>query len=220
MAFQILPSQTDATERNTDTVTNILVVGIGGQGVMTAADVISQAALALGYDVKKTEVAGMAQRGGVVTSHVRFGKKVLSPSIKPGDADMMIGFEPAEALRWHSHLKPGAVVMVNDYPLIPPVVSIGLFDYPEDPLDQLSKSAVELHHFNAGEAAIKLNDRRLVNSIMLGAIADHLPFPPETLEQALLNRFKHKGESLVELNRRAFTLGRQAFNNIEEIETA
>lgn len=211
--------QNKTAELNTDTVTNILVVGVGGQGVMTAADVLSQAALALGYDVKKTEVAGMAQRGGVVTSHVRFGKRVLSPSIKPGDADMMIGFEPAEALRWHSHLKPGAVVMVNDYPLIPPVVSIGLFDYPEDPLGQLANSTVELHRFNAGEAAIELGDRRLVNSIMLGAIADHLPFPPETLEEALLNRFQHKGESLVELNRQAFALGRQAFNQIDELET-
>lgn len=215
-----MSTQYNSTELNTDTVTNILVVGVGGQGVMTAADVLAQAALALGYDVKKTEVAGMAQRGGVVTSHVRFGKKVLSPSIKPGDADMMIGFEPAEALRWHNHLKPGSVVMVNDYPLIPPVVSVGLFDYPEDPLGQLSDSAVELHRFNAGEAAIDLGDRRLVNSIMLGAIADHLPFPPETLESALLKRFQHKGAALVELNRQAFALGRQAFNTAETMATA
>ncbi|WP_428033624.1 indolepyruvate oxidoreductase subunit beta [Amphritea sp.] len=208
-------SQKNTVELNSDTVTNILVVGIGGQGVMTAADVLAQAALALGYDVKKTEVAGMAQRGGVVTSHVRFGKKVLSPAIRPGDADMMIAFEPAEALRWHSHLKPGAVVMVNDYPLIPPVVSIGLYDYPENPLSQLADSSVELHHFNAGDAAIELGDRRLVNSIMLGAIADHLPFPPETLEQALLARFQRKGEALTELNRQAFTLGRRAFNQLD-----
>ena len=205
---------------NTGVVTNILVVGIGGQGIMTAADVLSQAALALGYDVKKTEVAGMAQRGGVVTSHVRFGEKVFSPAIRPGDADMMIAFEPAEALRWQSHLKPGAVAMVNDYPLKPPVVSIGLFDYPEAPLVQLAQSSVELHHFNAGEAAIKLGDRRLVNSIMLGAIADHLPFPPDILEQALLNRFQRKGEALTVLNRQAFTLGRRAFNKNNYSETA
>lgn len=210
-----MTSHKSTVELDSDTVTNILVVGIGGQGVMTAADVLAQAALALGYDVKKTEVAGMAQRGGVVTSHVRFGKKVLSPAIRPGDGDMMIAFEPAEALRWHSHLKPGAVVMVNDYPLIPPVVSIGLYDYPENPLSQLADSSVELHHFNAGDAAIKLGDRRLVNSIMLGAIADHLPFPPETLEQALLARFQRKGEALTELNRQAFTLGRRAFNQLD-----
>ncbi len=216
----MMTAQKPSIEQNSETVTNILVVGIGGQGVMTAADVLSQAALAQGYDVKKTEVAGMAQRGGVVTSHVRFGKKVLSPSIKPGDADMMIAFEPAEALRWHSHMRSGAVVMVNDYPLIPPVVSIGLYDYPDNPLGQLADGSVELHHFNAGEAAIELGDRRLVNSIMLGAIADHLPFPPETLEQALLARFQRKGAALTELNRRAFTLGRQAFNQVDSLATA
>ncbi|HEY5790565.1 MAG TPA: 2-oxoacid:acceptor oxidoreductase family protein, partial [Gammaproteobacteria bacterium] len=80
--------------------TNILVVGIGGQGVMTAAEILAEAALAEGFDVKKTEVAGMAQRGGMVTSHVRFGERVLSPSIAPGTADILVGFEVAEALRW------------------------------------------------------------------------------------------------------------------------
>ena len=195
-----------------DQVTNILVVGIGGQGVMTAADVLAQAALELGYDIKKTEVAGMAQRGGVVTSHVRFGKKVLSPSIQPGDADMMIAFEPAEALRWHTHLKKDAVAMINSYPLEPPVVSIGLFDYPEDPIGQMREEKVNLHHFNAGEAAIELGDRRLVNTIMLGAISEHLPFKAEVLEDVILSRFARKGETLVDLNRQAFSLGRRAFN--------
>lgn len=193
-------------------VTNILVVGIGGQGVMTAADVLAQTALTLGYDVKKTEVAGMAQRGGVVTSHVRFGKKVLSPSIQPGDADMMIAFEPAEALRWHTHLKKGSVAMINSYPLEPPVVSIGLFDYPEDPIGTMREGKVNLHDFNAGEAAIELGDRRLVNTIMIGAISDHLPFSADVLEEVLLKRFAHKGEALVEMNRKAFALGRTAFN--------
>ncbi len=194
-----------------DTVTNILVVGIGGQGVMTAADVLAQAALNLGYDVKKTEVAGMAQRGGVVTSHVRFGAKVLSPSIQPGEADMMIAFEPAEALRWHTHLKPDAVAMVNNYPLEPPVVSVGLFDYPDNPISQMQAEEVNLHDFNAGQAAIDLGDRRLVNSIMLGAIADHLPFSADDLLEALSQRFSHKGESLIALNQQAFELGRQAY---------
>ena len=196
----------------TAAVTNILVVGIGGQGVMTAADILAQTALDLGYDVKKTEVAGMAQRGGVVTSHVRFGEKVLSPSIQPGDADMMIAFEPAEALRWHTHLKPDAVAMINSYPLEPPVVSIGLFDYPEQPIETMRDAPLKLHDFDAGAAAIRLGDRRLVNTIMLGAISEHLPFPAETLEESLLSRFAHKGEKLVALNREAFELGRKAFN--------
>jgi len=192
-------------------VTNILVVGIGGQGVMTAADILATTALSLGYDVKKTEVAGMAQRGGVVTSHVRFGPKVLSPAIKAGEADLMIAFEPAEALRWATHLRDEGVAMVNTFALEPPVVSIGLFEYPEEPVEKMRALGVNTHDFNAGESAINLGDRRLVNSIMLGAIADHLPFSADSLQSSLLNRFSHKGKNLVALNQQAFELGRTAF---------
>ena len=117
----------------TDGITNILVVGIGGQGVMTAAEMLARAALAQGFDVKKTEVAGMAQRGGVVSSHVRFGPKVYSPQIEPGEADLLIGFEAAEALRWLPHLRPTGVAMVNTLRIAPPVVSTGLYAYPAAP---------------------------------------------------------------------------------------
>lgn len=192
-------------------VTNILVAGIGGQGVMTAADILAATALNMGLDVKKTEVAGMAQRGGVVTSHVRFGEKVLSPSIPPGEAEILLAFEPAEALRWSSHLKQGGLSMVNTYAQEPPVVSIGLFEYPDNPIETIKSMPLELHHYDAGHAAIELGDRRLVNSIMLGAIANHLPFPAEELLESLLARFSRKGEKLVELNRRAFELGQRAF---------
>lgn len=193
-------------------VTNIMVCGIGGQGVMTAADILANTALDMGYDVKKTEVAGMAQRGGVVTSHVRFGSKVLSPSIAPGEADLILAFEPAEALRWSSYLRDTGKVMVNSYAQLPPVVSIGLFDYPENPFQQLIEKDLDAHQFDAGHAAIELGDRRLVNSIMLGAIADHLPFPAETLERHLLARFSNKGKNTVDMNKQAFGLGRTAFN--------
>ena len=192
-------------------VTNIMVCGIGGQGVMTAADILANTALDMGYDVKKTEVAGMAQRGGVVTSHVRFGNRVLSPSIAPGEADLILAFEPAEALRWSEHLRPSGKVMVNSYAQLPPVVSIGLFDYPDNPFKQLLEKGLDAHQFDAGHAAIDLGDRRLINSIMLGAIADHLPFPAETLEQHLLARFSQKGQSVVDMNKEAFSIGRTAF---------
>ncbi|MBE9396700.1 indolepyruvate oxidoreductase subunit beta [Pontibacterium sp. N1Y112] len=193
-------------------VTNILVVGIGGQGVMTAADILATSALSLGYDVKKTEVAGMAQRGGVVTSHVRFGPKVYSPAIQAGDADLMLAFEPAEALRWASHLKDNGLAMVNTFAQEPPVVSIGLFDYPDEPIEKMRKMGVETHDYNAGQSAIDLGDRRLVNSIMLGAISDRLPFPAGTIENSLTARFKNKGEALLALNHQAFELGRKAFS--------
>jgi ferredoxin len=111
-------------------ITNILVCGIGGQGVMTATEILAEAAIALGHDVKKTEVAGMAQRGGVVTSHLRFGRKVLSPQIEPGTVQVLLGFEGAEALRWSHYLRPEGLALVNTGRLVPPVVELGLFDYP------------------------------------------------------------------------------------------
>jgi indolepyruvate ferredoxin oxidoreductase beta subunit len=193
-----------------DTVTNILVVGIGGQGVMTASEVLAQAALSLGYDVKKTEVAGMAQRGGVVTSHVRFGRRVLSPAIPEGEADILLGFEPAEAMRWCGHLRPGAAALVNTRRLAPPVVNLGLFDYPADPVAAMRASGVRVVAFDAGAIAEGLGEIRLVNTIMLGAIAGYLPFPPRVLKDIIVERFRARKPALAELNERAFEAGRRA----------
>lgn len=194
----------------TDAVTNILVCGIGGQGVMTASEVLAQAALRLGYDVKKTEVAGMAQRGGVVTSHVRFGPKVLSPAIPAGEADVLVGFEPAEALRWCGHLRKGGVAMVNVSRQVPPVVNLGLFAYPDDPVAQIRAAGVTVHDFDAGAIARDLGEARLVNTVMLGAIADSLPFPAEALKEIIVERFRARKPQLVELNEKAFEAGRKA----------
>jgi indolepyruvate ferredoxin oxidoreductase beta subunit len=191
-------------------VTNILVSGIGGQGVMTAAEILSQTALAQGYDVKKTEVAGMAQRGGVVTSHVRFGPRVLSPAIPDGEADVLVGFEPAEALRWCRQLRPGGVAMVNRVRQEPPVVTLGLFEYPDDPVAQIRAQGIEVHAFDAGAIARELGNFRLVNTVMLGAISDYLPFSAEILKNAILDRFRARKPKLVEINEKAFEAGREA----------
>ena len=193
-----------------DKVTNILVSGIGGQGVMTAAEILSQTALAQGYDVKKTEVAGMAQRGGVVTSHVRFGPKVLSPAIPDGEADILVGFEPAESLRWCNQLRPGGVAMVNRVRQEPPVVTLGLFEYPDDPVGQIRARGIEVHAFDAGAIARDLGNFRLVNTVMLGAISDYLPFPAEILKNSILDRFRARKPKLVAINEQAFEAGRVA----------
>ena len=193
-----------------DNITNILVAGIGGQGVMTAAEILAQTALAQGYDVKKTEVAGMAQRGGVVTSHVRFGDRVLSPAIPPGEADILVGFEPAEALRWVGQLRPNGVAMVNQVKQEPPVVSLGLYDYPEDPVAQMKATGIEVHAFDAGAIARELGNFRLVNTVMLGAISEYLPFSPELLKEAILTRFRARKPKLVAINEQAFEAGRKA----------
>ena len=137
----------------TERITNILVAGIGGQGVMTATEILAQAAIANGFDVKKTEVAGMAQRGGVVNSHLRFGRKVLSPVIPAGCADILVAFELAEGLRWSGELRQGGVALINTLRLPPPVVSGGLFAYPDDPVGLLRAAGVTVHAFDASAIA-------------------------------------------------------------------
>jgi len=191
-------------------LTNILVVGIGGQGVMTASEILAMAAIEQGMDVKKTEVAGMAQRGGVVTSHVRFGQKVLSPAIPKGDADIIVGFEPAESMRWASHLKDGGVAMVNTFRIKPPVVNVGLFEYPDDPVAEMRASGIEVYDLDAGKIASELGEMRLVNTIMLGAISEHLPFDAQVLKNIIVERFRQKKPELAELNDKAFEAGRKA----------
>ena len=190
--------------------TNILVVGIGGQGVMTATEILAEAAIALGHDAKKTEVAGMAQRGGVVSSHLRFGPKVLSPQITPGTADVLLGFEAAEGMRWRHMLKPEGIALMNTAKLVPPVVELGLYDYPEDPIAAMKSAGTRVVAFDATSIALELGDIRLGNTVMLGAIGDHLPFSADVLLECVLKRFTRKGEKVVEQNRRAFEAGRAA----------
>jgi indolepyruvate ferredoxin oxidoreductase beta subunit len=111
---------------------NILIVGVGGQGVLLASQILSEAALQAGYDVKKSEVHGMSQRGGVVSSHIRFGKKVHSPLIPNGAADVILAFERAEALRWIHELKPGGAMIVNAQIIIPPIAVDTKYSYPTE----------------------------------------------------------------------------------------
>ncbi len=191
-------------------VTNIMVAGIGGQGVMTAAEILAQTALALGFDVKKTEIAGMAQRGGVVTSHVRFGEQVSSPAIPKGEVDILLGFEPAEAARWFDQLKPTGVVMVNVVKQVPPVVSSGLFTYPDDPVSAITSLGIDVHAFDATGIAKDLGNVKLVNTVMLGAISTHLPFAADILKESILERFRQHKPALVELNQKAFEMGKAA----------
>ncbi|MDD5175429.1 MAG: indolepyruvate oxidoreductase subunit beta [Sterolibacterium sp.] len=194
----------------TKAITNILVCGIGGQGVMTATEILAEAAIAEGHDVKKTEVAGMSQRGGVVTSHLRFGPHVLSPQIAPGTAHILLGFEAAEALRWMGHLRSGGLALVNAVRLVPPIVELGLFSYPDDPIGSMHKSGINTLSFDAASIAGSFGDLRLGNTVMLGVIADQLPFSAEVLLACIVKRFARKGEKLVEMNRKAFAAGRTA----------
>jgi indolepyruvate ferredoxin oxidoreductase beta subunit len=189
---------------------DVYVCGVGGQGVMTAADVLAQAAIANGYDCKKSEIAGLSQRGGVVTSQVRIGAHINSPVIGPGCADLLLAFELAEALRAAHQLKSGGIAMVNRIRLPPPVVSLGLYRYPDDSLGQMRAVGVRVYDIDAGAIARELGDLRLVNTVMLGAVAEFLPFPVAELEAQLIERFRTRKPALIDKNRRAFAAGHQA----------
>lgn len=191
-------------------ITNILVVGIGGQGVMTATEILAQSAMRLGLDAKKTEVAGMAQRGGVVSSHLRFGEKVLSPQITPGQADILLGFEAAEGLRWQHMLKKDGIALMNTAKLSPPVVESGLYAYPSEPIVEMQKLGNQVVAFDASSIAREIGDIRLGNTVMLGAIADYLPFSADVLLENILKRFAQKGDVVLNQNRQAFEQGRKA----------
>ncbi len=193
---------------------NVFLCGVGGQGVMTAADLIAQAAIAHGFDCKKSEIAGISQRGGVVTSQVRFGPKVLSAYFGPGAADLLLAFELAEGLRAATYLKRDGIALVNVLRLPPPVVSLGLYRYPDDPLAELRAAGIRVHGIDAGGIARGLHDLRLVNTVMLGAAAGFLPFPAEELESLVIERFAVRKPALVVANRQAFAAGRAAAGNI------
>ena len=195
---------------NHQQIINILVVGVGGQGVMTASEVLCETAIRQGFDAKKTEMAGMSQRGGVVSSHVRFGPKVLSPEIARGEADILVAFESAEAMRWCHYLRPNGVAMVNCLHLEPPVVSLGLYPYPHHPVEEIRKQGIRVHDFDGTAIALELGDKRLVNTVMMGAISENLPFAPEILKERIVERFRAKKPALAELNAQAFDRGRAA----------
>ena len=188
--------------------TNILVVGVGGQGVMTAAELLARVALSSGLDACKTEIAGMSQRGGVVSSQVRIGPHILASEITPGQVDLLLALEAAEALRWSHWLAPTGRAIVNTLRAVPPIVSSGKAQYPDDPFGAMLELGYNAHSIDAGAIALSLGDTRLANTVMLGAAADSLPFTAEALLAEVLRRFGGK-EELRQRNAAAFEAGRE-----------
>jgi len=185
---------------------DVLIVGVGGQGVLLASEILSSVALEAGYDAKKSEVHGMAQRGGVVSSHVRFGEKVFSPLIPEGEADVILSFESAESLRWVHFVKPDGVIIVNDYRLIPPIASLKGFDYPPDPLAKVKDRVRNVKSVDALEIANKLGNPRMVNTILLGTLSTSIDIPVKIWEKIIQERVPKGTE---ELNLKAFAAGRE-----------
>ena len=187
-----------------DKITNILIVGVGGQGVILASELLSEAAMEAGFDVKKAEVHGMAQRGGVVSSHIRFGQKVYSPLIPDGTADVVLAFEAAEGLRWANQVKEGGLLVVNTQQIIPPIAFTKDYDYPDDPIGQARRIAGRVLSIDGAGIAEKVGNPKLVNTVLIGAFADELPIPEEILLKVIRRRVPKGTE---ELNIAAFRQG-------------
>ena len=184
--------------------TNILIVGVGGQGIILASEVLAQVCLAEGYDVKQSEVHGMAQRGGSVTSHVRFGSAVHSPVIERGTADILLSFELLEGLRWIDYLQPEGTVIVNNQRIAPVTVSTGAAHYPEDVREQIQGRCNRALVVDGDAIARGLGNARVVNVVLLGALSTQLPFKRGLWEDCIQRRVPPR---TVDLNQAAFAAG-------------
>jgi len=188
-------------------VTNILLVGVGGQGIILASEIMSDVFMKAGFDVKKSEVHGMSQRGGSVSTHVRFGSKVFSPLIKEGDADIFMAFEELEALRYFNYLAPQPTILLNEQRLNPPSVSLGNEVYPEKISEILSRRARLFKTIPGRKLALQAGDGRAVNMVMLGALSSVLSIAEEAWKDDILRRFPPKAGPA---NLEAFHLGRSS----------
>ena len=185
---------------------NILFSGVGGQGILLASEITAYSLLAAGYDAKKSEVHGMAQRGGSVTAQLRYGKKVYSPLIEPGQADIQVAFEMMEAVRYLPYLHKGSKVIVNTQKILPPAVATGQAEYPADVLDNLVEREIVVVPVNAFDLAREVGEVRTANVVMVGAMSPFLPVNSDVYEDIIRAQVPEKFR---EANLRAFEAGRK-----------
>jgi indolepyruvate ferredoxin oxidoreductase beta subunit len=192
----------------TNGVKNMLLAGVGGQGILLASEIICNVMIRAGYDVKKSEVHGMAQRGGSVTSHVRYGKKVFSPIARKGDIDILLSFEKLETLRYLDYLKSNGMVIINDAELYPPSVNLGDATYPEDIPETVRKYFETVKIVNASDIAVRAGNIRTANTAMLGVLSTYL----DTIETGIWESVIRTSfpEKVIKENIAAFNLGRKA----------
>lgn len=185
---------------------NIMVVGVGGQGTLLTSRIIGKVALEGGYDVKLSEVHGMAQRGGSVVTFVRFGEKVYEPVCEEGDVDVLISFEKLEALRYAHFLKSDGVIVVNETRIDPMTVVIGLKEYPENIIENLKKEHT-VYTVDGGKVAAELGNSRVLNSVVLGLAAKHIGFEEKEWLSVVERTVPPK---TIDVNKEAFKRGYEA----------
>ena len=187
---------------------DILFVGVGGQGILTASDIVAEVGLAVGYDAKKSEVHGFSQRGGVVDSHVRWAKRVGASIAEIGQVDVLLAFEMLEAARWIDWLRPGGTVIVNRQQIVPMSVSVGDWKYPseEEILAAVQARTDKLIVVDGLAIGERLGKAQLANSVLLGALSKQIEgIDPDVWTMVIQRRVPKK---YAELNRAAFSEGR------------
>lgn len=189
-------------------VTNVLIAGVGGQGILLVSEILSEVCMRAGYDVKKSEVHGMAQRGGSVTSHVRFGRRVYSPLIEQGKADVLLSFEPLEAMRWSGLLKPDGTILVNDQRIEPMTFTSGRVSYPEGLIERLRTLAHRVIVVDGLGIARAAGNLRTVNTALLGALSNYLDMDGSLWIEVIRHRVPPK---TWEANVKAFETGRAQY---------
>lgn len=185
-------------------VTNIMIVGVGGQGSLLASKLLGRLLTDQGYDVKVSEVHGMSQRGGSVVTYVRFGDKVYSPLITDGEADYLLSFEKLEAARWAACLKPGGQIIVNTQEIDPMPVITGAASYPSHILSELTDKGVKVDAVDALDLALQAGSVKAVNIVLLARLAKHFDIPFETWMEAIRGTVAPR---FADMNAKAFTLG-------------
>lgn len=188
--------------------TNFLITGVGGQGTILASDIMAAAGLAAGYDVKKSDILGLAVRGGAVVGHVRWGERVHSPIVPEGRVDYLLAFEILECLRWLNQVRPEGTVLVNQQEIHPVTVSSGLAAYPdEETLDKALQAATpNVYRIPGLDMAQELGNARVLNVVLMGTLSALLPVGPEVWESVLRERVPPR---FLDLNLRAFRQGRE-----------
>ena len=186
-------------------ICNVVIVGVGGQGILLISDILAKVALEEGYDVKKSEVHGMAQRGGSVISEVRFGQKIYSPLVKRGQADFLLALEKLEALRFLDYLKKEKVLIVNNLKVAPLGVNIGKEKYPPDIFSHLRKKTSQVIKVDGLKIAKDAGNPKTMNIVVLGSLSFFLPFPISSWEKVIKKRVPLP---TVPSNLKAFELGR------------
>ena len=186
--------------------TNIMIVGVGGQGSLLASKLLGRLLLNEGYDVKVSEVHGMSQRGGSVVTYVRYGEKVYSPIIDKGEADFIVSFEKLEAARYAAFLKKGGKIIVNSQEVDPMPVITGAAVYPHEALDNLSAKGMDIDSIDALTPALEAGSAKAVNIVLMGRLSKSLPIEKEKWIEAIRQTVAPK---FVEMNIKAFELGRK-----------